>query len=73
MDLVTFWKGVMAADKGTRVVRIEPVDLFPGSERPLYDLAFFLPLTFYLKARTLYLECLLKTTASSCSRGRSTC
>ncbi len=34
----------MAADKGTRVVRIEPVDLFPGSEGPLYDLAFFLPL-----------------------------
>jgi len=60
----------MAADKGAQVVRIDPVD---SRQRPLYDLAFFLPLTFYLKARTLYVECLLKTTGWSCSRGHSTC
>ena len=36
--------GVMAADKGTKAVRIDPVDLFPRSERPPYDPAAFPPL-----------------------------
>jgi hypothetical protein len=63
----------MAADKGTKAVRIDPVDLFPAAKGLFTIRQSFLPLTFYLKARTLYLECLLKTTASSCFKGRSTC